>query len=69
MGDKMRLLFFGIIPENVLPIKEVVKEQVVIQEHPNVPVPPPPADINTKDGELKLHIPFFDSDNEVKSNF
>lgn len=71
-GDKLRLLFFGIIDESKLP--EVVRI-VHPQENcvPEKPVRPPldnwDDDINTKEPE-KLDIPFFDlGDDGVKSNF
>lgn len=70
-SDKIKLLFLGVISEDKLPVNEVTKEvekQVYIEQRPNVPVPPPAADINTE--EDTFVIPFFDINNEdTKSNF
>ena len=64
-GDKLKLLFFGLISEDILPTKEVVIEkkihtQVNTENNEN---------INTNTEE-KLTIPFFEMDNDnIKSNF
>ncbi len=76
-GDKLRLLFFGLIPEDKLPekevIKEVEKEKVIVEKSNSVDThvaPPKPEDINNNDEE-EFTIPFFDMDDDkdVKSNF
>jgi len=67
-GDKLKMLLFGLVPEDKLPVKEVVREAIVENEirrvyndHKEV--------INTKDDE-KFHVPFFElQDDDVKSNF
>lgn len=68
-GDKLKLLFFGIISEDNLPEKEVQVERI-INNSPNVPVPPPPANLNNdNEEEEKFHIPFFSDTDDVKTNF
>ena len=65
LGQKIKLLFFGLIREDILPKNEVF---VNVKE---------PKKVNTKNitekpinNNIKLDIPFFDmDDNEVKSNF
>jgi len=72
IGDKLKLLFFGIIQEDKLPTIEVVKEvqvdRIVVNSSPNTPKAPL-VDINNKDEE-EFHVPFFElNDGDVKSNF
>lgn len=74
-GDKLRLLFFGILPEDKLP--EVVRlvDERRIEVRPSEKPERPPLiemtdEINTKEPEDKFNIPFFDlGDDDVKSNF
>jgi hypothetical protein len=70
-GDKLKLLFFGIIPEDKLPEKEVVKEVEKIVEKVRVESQPVTREsINIKDEEEEFHVPFFElQDDDVKSNF
>lgn len=74
LGERFKLLFFGIVSEDRLPtievVKEIEKEQGFMYNFPNVPVPPPSTNINKGEDELELHIPFFgEDDSDVKSNF
>jgi hypothetical protein len=73
LGDKLRLLFFGIIEESKLPevVKYVEKETKVFSQKPEQPsFIELPDEINTREPEEKLDIPFFDlGDDDVKSNF
>ena len=70
-GDKLKLLFFGLISEEHLPkvevIKEVEKEKVIIERVPGGYK----EEINIKDDkEEEFHVPFFElQDDDVKSNF
>lgn len=71
--EKLKLLFFGLIAEDKLPVKEVVKE-VHIEKQFHVPQPTTTSSPTTKEDinnkEEKLNIPFFDlGDEDVKSNF
>lgn len=72
-GDKLKLLFFGIISEDKMPVTEVVREVYVDRiVEKNVPVTTPDGikkTINTTEDE-KFQVPFFDlNTEEVKSNF
>lgn len=70
-GDKLKLLLFGLIPEDKLPKVEVIKEVEkvkVITEKPTTPPLIKVTDEINKDEEF--HVPFFDlNDDDVKSNF
>jgi hypothetical protein len=67
LGDKMKLLFFGIIAESKLP--EVEKVVLLEGKTTGQPTIEMTDEINTKEPE-KLDIPFFDlGDDDVKSNF
>ena len=71
-GDKLKLLFFGLISEDKLPAKEVIKEVVTEKITENVVQSVSkdnPEDINI-DKEEEFHVPFFELQNDdVKSNF
>lgn len=71
-GDKMRLLFFGIVDERKLPKIEVtaqIQESPVDQKPSRPPLIELSDEINTKDTN-KLDIPFFDlGDDDVNTNF
>lgn len=72
-GDKLKLLFFGIISEDKLPVQEVIKEVEKVQVITEKPTPPPlikvTDEINKKEDE-EFHVPFFElNDDDVKSNF
>jgi len=67
-SDKLKLLFFGLISEDILPTKEVIVEkkihtQVNTESNKNI-------NIDIVEEDEKLTIPFFEMDNDdIKSNF
>lgn len=66
-GDKLKLLFFGLISEDKLPVKEVVRE--IITEKPTQRVAGNCKEV-INSTEEKFHVPFFElQDDDVKSNF
>ena len=67
-GDRIKLLFFGIIPENKLPVIEVVKEtEKIIEYDRSSTIVPTPSNINNNE---EFNVPFFDlQKDDVKSNF
>ena len=72
-GDKIRLLFLGIIPEEKLPVRVVFRDAQVITMDAEKPQQPPLVElsdeINTNEKEEEFHIPFFSDDEDVKTNF
>lgn len=67
LGDKMKLLFFGLISEDKFPTVDVIVEQKVEQ---CVPVNTKEPVKDNTNNELNNFIPFFEiNDDEVKSNF
>jgi len=65
LGDKLKLLFFGIVQEDKLPTVEVVKVEKVFHRTES----PTSTVINNSEDEEKFHVPFFDlSNDDVKSN-
>lgn len=69
LGDKLRLLFLGVVPECSLPI-EIVEIVQVSQNSPVVSESPKPEKLNTNEEEEKFSVPFFNfDDDETKSNF
>ena len=71
-GEKIKLLFFGLVDEKDLPVVEKVKEgervKEVIREIGSSNEVKTPS-INNKIEEEKLVIPFFNFDEDIKSNF
>ena len=69
-GEKIKVLFFGLIAEDKLPEKEVVQYITTEKEKPVVIVQSEQSpSINTTEAET-LNIPFFElGDDDVKSNF
>lgn len=67
-GDKLKLLFFDIVSEDKLPVKEVVRE--IITEKPAQRVSGNYKEVINIEEEEKFHVPFFElQDDDVKSNF
>ncbi len=68
-GDKIRLLFLGVVPEYSLPIEIV--EIVQVSENIDIDAQPVrPESINNTEEEESFIVPFFDfDDDETKSNF
>lgn len=67
IGDKLKLLFFGLISEDKLPEKEVVRI-VQVENITQTPVSTPVEDINNSEEE-EFHVPFFElNDDDVKTN-
>lgn len=65
MGDKLRLLFLGVVPEHLLPKIEIIDKIL-----PRQSVQPTSGKIDTmEEEELNNFIPFFDNDDDVTSNF
>ena len=70
--DRLKVLFFGIVPENKLP--EVVRivetlEQCPTEKRVQEPQPQVKESINNSEEE-EFHVPFFElQDDDVKSNF
>ena len=67
-GDKLRLLFLGVIPENKLP--EVVRlvDERRLEKRVQDPQPARQESINTNEDE-EFHVPFFElNDDDVKTN-
>lgn len=69
-GDKLKLLFFGLISEEYLPkietIREVEREKVVVERVNSGNR----ETINIIDNEEKFQVPFFElQSDDVKSNF
>lgn len=68
-GDKIRFLFLGVIPEHVLPSKNLEPLE------PLEPIMPFNERVkeheinNDVDNELNNFIPFFDGTDDTKSNF
>jgi len=71
LGDKIKLLFFGLISEDKLPEKEVIKTVQVDRFVGQSTVSTPSKDINNNtEEEETFHVPFFElQDDDVKSNF
>jgi antitoxin component of RelBE/YafQ-DinJ toxin-antitoxin module len=69
IGEKIKLLLFGLISEDKLPVNTVeVKEVEYVHTTTNLDKQPPQESINKLDD--KIDIPFFDmNDEDVKSNF
>ena len=66
-GDKLRLLFLGVIPENKLP--EVVRlvDERRLEKRVQDPQPARQESINTNEDE-EFHVPFFElNDDDVKT--
>ena len=71
-GEKIKLLVFGLVDERHLPVVEKIKEvdrvKEIIREVGVSSGSPVSVSIN-KTEEEKLNIPFFNLDQETKSNF
>lgn len=72
-GEKIKLLLFGLVNEKHLPvvekIKEVEKVKEIIREVGVNQKSDQPTTINTKTEDEKFVVPFFNFDQETKSNF
>lgn len=68
-GDKLKLLFFGLISEDKLPKKEEVRIVHMDNNIDNTSQTTTSKVINREDEE-KFHVPFFDlNSDDVNSNF
>ena len=68
-GDKLKLLFFNLIPENKLIVKECYSDKIELPKKEGIKKESIKKDVDPVINKKKDFIPFFDYIDNGKSNF